>query len=119
MHLLADGDFAEWCYAEIARGDGRCTGGQSVDVLRGHLALRLDLLEDAERHFREGLEWSERERCPVEAGRCHQGLAEVAERRGNHAFAMEHLDVAAELFSRHGAKRYLDQVIAKKQILKA
>ena len=60
-----------------------------------------------------------RQRFPVEAGRCYQGLAEVAERRGDHALAMQHLDAAGELFSRHGAKLYLDQVLAKKEILKA
>jgi len=32
---------------------------------------------------------------------------------------MEHLDAAAALFSECGAKLYLDQVLAKKQILKA
>jgi hypothetical protein len=32
---------------------------------------------------------------------------------------MQHLDRAATLFSKHGAKLYLDQVLAKKQILKA
>ena len=53
------------------------------------------------------------------AGRCLQGLAEVAERRGQHAEAMEHLDRAGELFSRHGAKLYLNRVLAKKEILKA
>jgi len=43
----------------------------------------------------------------------------VAERRGDHALAMQNLDAAGELFNRHGAKLYLDQVLAKKQILKA
>ena len=33
--------------------------------------------------------------------------------------AMEYLDRAGELFSRHGAKLYRDQVLAKKQILQA
>ena len=33
--------------------------------------------------------------------------------------ASEHLEIAGELFARYGAKLYLDQVIAKKQILKA
>lgn len=88
-------------------------------MIRGFLALRLDLVDEAKRHFHTGLEWCERKRCPVEAGRCHHGLAEVAERRGNHALAMEHLDRAAALFSEHGAKLYLDQVLAKKEILKA
>ena len=32
---------------------------------------------------------------------------------------MEHLDRAAELFSRYGAKLYLDQVLAKKQVHQA
>ena len=47
------------------------------------------------------------------------GSGEVAERRGDHALAMEHLDAAGALFAKRGAKLYLDQVIAKKQILKA
>ena len=32
---------------------------------------------------------------------------------------MEYLDRASELFSRHNAKLYLDQVLAKREILKA
>ncbi|MEE8421253.1 MAG: hypothetical protein V3S31_00585, partial [Dehalococcoidia bacterium] len=86
----------------------------AVDVLRGQLALRLDLTDKAEQHFSEGLGWCERERCPIDAGRCHQGLAEVASRRGNSAEAMEHLDAASKVFEQYGAKLYLDQVIAKK-----
>jgi hypothetical protein len=35
------------------------------------------------------------------------------------ALAMQHLDAAGELFSRHGAKLYLNRVPATKQILKA
>ena len=35
------------------------------------------------------------------------------------AFVVQHLDAAGELFSRHGAKLYLDQVLAKKEFLKA
>lgn len=31
---------------------------------------------------------------------------------------MEHLDRAGELFSRYGVKRYFEQVLAKKEILK-
>ncbi len=53
------------------------------------------------------------------AGHNLQGLADVAERRAEQQQAMEHRDTAGELFSRHGAKRYLDQVLAKKQILRA
>jgi len=47
------------------------------------------------------------------------GLAEVAERRGDLEAAREHLNAAGALFSQHGAKLYLDQVIAKKELLKA
>ena len=89
------------------------------DVVKGAFALRLDLVDEAEQHYRTGLEWCERERCPVEAGRCHQGRAELAERRGKPCEAREHLDTAGELFSQYDAKLYLDQVIAKKEILKA
>jgi len=85
----------------------------------GDWALALDMPEDAERLYRNALAWCERERCPIEAGKCHQGLAELAERRGERDLAMQHLDAASELFARHGAKFWLDQVIAKKQILKA
>ena len=51
--------------------------------------------------------------------RCLQGLAGVAERRGEQQQAMEYLNRAGELFSRYGAKLYLDHVLAKKGILKA
>ena len=45
------------------------------------LALHLGRVEEAEGHYRTGLEWGEEVRFPVEQGRCLQGLAEVAERR--------------------------------------
>jgi hypothetical protein len=93
--------------------------GDSFDRLRGVLALRLGLLEQASRHLSSALERCTADRCLVEAGRCHQGLAEVAERRGQHLEAMQHLDAAGEMFVKYGAKLYLDQVIAKKQLLKA
>jgi ATP/maltotriose-dependent transcriptional regulator MalT len=83
----------------------------------GFLELRRGDLDAAERDLRAGFDWCEREGCPVELGRCLHGLAEVAERRGEREQAMEYLDRAGELFSRHGAKLYLDQVLAKKEIL--
>ena len=42
---------------------------RSLDHLRAPLALRLDLVDEAEGWFATGLEWAERERCPVEYGR--------------------------------------------------
>ncbi len=86
----------------------------SLDALRGDLALALGLEREAGEHFQAGLEICQREQCHVDAGRCHQGLAELAARRGDLGTCMEHLDRAGELFLAHGAKLYLDQVIAKK-----
>jgi hypothetical protein len=82
----------------------------SIDRIRCALALRLGLLDKAETWYRAGRNWAERERCPVERGRCLQGVAEVAARRGQHAEARRLLDQAAALFQRHGALLYLRQV---------
>jgi tetratricopeptide (TPR) repeat protein len=92
------------------------------DVLRGALGLRFGDLDAAEQHFRTGLEWASRPdvRFVVDQGRCLQGLAEVAERRGDLETARTHLDAAGALFAAHGGARlYLDQVLAKKQFLRA
>ena len=95
--------------------------GVTFDYLRGAIALKLDRVDEAEQHFRAGIEWASGPTVcfEVDTGRNLQGLAEVAERRGNHALAMQHLDAAGELFARQGAKLYLDQVLAKKEILRA
>ena len=121
MALLHGRDWAlEFAAEQLAQNPWRCTYVGSVDVIRGHLALRLDRpLEEAESHFQSGLEWSEGNKYLVEAGRCLQGLAEVAERSGDLEAARAHLDAAGEHFAAWGAKRYLDQVLAKKEILKA
>ena len=59
--------------------------------------------------------------CEVRArrGALPAGLADVAEARGDHELALEHLDAAAAKFAEYGAKLYLDQVLAKKEFLKA
>jgi class 3 adenylate cyclase len=104
-------DVYDWL---VQRKQVRYLLGGSVDRARGMLALRLDLIDEAEEHFRTGLDWVEREALPFETAWCHQGLAEVAESRGETTEAIRHLDTALRLFEKHGAKLYLDQVIAKK-----
>ncbi len=94
---------------------------EAADVMRGLLALRLGDADAATRHYLEGLEWARRPdvRFGLVEGRCLQGLADVAEARGDHTKAMEYLDGAAAKFAEYGAKLYLDQVIAKKSLLGA
>lgn len=122
---IADESFARTIADYLARfpllRDFGHLGHVNPDALRGWLALRFDAVDEAEQHFTTGLEWASRPdvRFGVDAGRCHQGLADVAERRGDLEAAREHLDAAGALFAQHGAKLYLDQVLAKKQFLKA
>ncbi|MEZ4552301.1 MAG: protein kinase [Dehalococcoidia bacterium] len=91
----------------------------SLDRARGDLALGLQLDDEAARWFETGRVFASEHGLDIEAGRSQLGLAEVAERRGDHKNAREHLDTAGDLFARHGAKLYLDQVLAKKGILRA
>ena len=93
--------------------------GTSARELYGRYALALDEVSEAEEQFVATLEWAEREGAPVIAGQCHQGLAEVAVRRGKTADAMQYLETAGELFEQHGAKLYLDQVRARLEELRA
>jgi len=95
--------------------------GRSPDHLRGEISLHLGRTEEAEDHFRTGLEWASRPDVGflLDQGHCHHGLAEVAERRGDVEALRAHLDAAGHLYSALGAKLYLDQVLAKKQLLKA
>jgi tetratricopeptide (TPR) repeat protein len=104
------GEPVSWYSPNLGDSTVRVDGGQHLSI--GNV-------ERAETRFREALEWSEREGCPVEAGRCLQGLAEVADRQGRPDEAVELLDRAAALFQQHGAALYLKQVLAHKEILKA
>jgi class 3 adenylate cyclase len=111
----SDDDVARMYQRLVAHGWIR-TGGdfRQLDRVRGALALRLGLADDAEHHFSAGLEWCERERCPIEAGRCLQGLAEVAGRRGDQIAAIAYLNRAALAFSGIEAQFFLGQVLAAK-----
>jgi class 3 adenylate cyclase len=113
---LGDNGFWGGVWEDVREWKNLCApmSGLSVDPSRGLLALRLDLIDDAERAFREGLEWSERECCPVELGRNLQGLAGVAERRGDVPAALAFLDRAAAQYQPRGVKLFLDEVINAK-----
>ncbi len=122
LAVLADDAAAPAFYAELVRcatirWDPITTRG--ADAIRGALALRLGLLDEAQAHFDTGREWSRDNRLAVEEARNIEGLAEVAERRGDHARATGHLDAAGALFAKAGAKFYLERLLAKKEILKA
>ena len=111
--LLAEIEpITEWRYSNTGWASG-------PDYLRGAICLSLHRDDGAEAHFRTGLEWAERWGVDLTVARCRQGLAEVAERRSDFEAARTHLDTAGALFAKHGTKLYLDQVLAKKQMLKA
>ena len=88
--------------------------GTGMDHVRGAIALALGRVDAAERWFKAGLDWGQHWGVDTTSGRNLYGLAQVEERRGDHALAMQHLDAAGALFAKRGAKLYLDQVIAKK-----
>jgi class 3 adenylate cyclase len=83
-------------------------------VIYGNLALALNEEATAAAAFGRALAWAGREGAPIIAGRCHLGLAELEHRCADIIGALLHLDQAAALFKEHGARLYLDQVIAKK-----
>ena len=89
-------------------------GGRSQRRALGEIALGLGLIDFAEETLAESLTWADSEGAVLEEGRSHLGLAELAARSGDRASALEHLDVAAELFQGNGLTLYLDRTIAKK-----
>jgi hypothetical protein len=118
--LIGSDELARALYEELCTlPEYKLAWLRPVDSVRGALALRVADVDAAQGYFQAGLSFSEGLGVDVGAGLCLQGLAEVAERRGEREQAMEYLDRAGELFSRHGAKLYLDQVLAEKDILKA
>ncbi len=122
LSALAEEDVARAAYDDLVRWSPlrfAPYSSRGIDHLRGALALRLDRLDEAEQWYRTGLEWAERERCPVEQGRCLEGLAEVALQRGQHAEAEQFFDRAAVLFEQHGALFYLQRLQARREALRA
>ena len=54
--------------------------GRAFAPTRGAIALKLGYIEEAERHYREGLEWCETQRCVRDADLCRNGLIEARAR---------------------------------------
>jgi tetratricopeptide (TPR) repeat protein len=92
---------------------------QGVDHLRGDLALRLGLVAEAEAHYRTGLAWGEREGVPVERGRCLLGLAEIAQRTGDSAGALQLIEQAVAIFEQANVPLYLRQAQARRAAIEA
>jgi tetratricopeptide (TPR) repeat protein len=89
--------------------------GRALAPARGAVALRLGRLDEAERAYRDGLAWCERERVPIDAGHCHAGLSAVARTRGEEGAAAEHLKRAASIFEEQHARLWLDQLVAPRR----
>ena len=89
--------------------------GRALAPARGAVALRLVHVAEAAMLFRDGLAWCERERCAIDAGLCHVGLADVAHARGV-ADAESHIAEAGAIFERGGARMWLDRLIAPRSI---
>jgi hypothetical protein len=88
-----------------------CTlSGRAVAPTHGALLMRLGRTDDAERVYREGLAWCDRERVPVDAALCVRGLADVATARDDSSSAEGLRSRARELFERHGARLYLNRM---------
>lgn len=116
---LGDDALCRVVYEEVRHWRNWCGPftGIGVDACRGALALRLGLADDAQQAFRDGLEWAEREECPVEAGLNLEGLGEVALDRGDRSAAREYFGQAAAVFEKHGASLYLDAVTRRNAAL--
>ena len=111
---LGDEDLVRTTYDELLEASEARCHARSFDQVRGILALRLGLVDEARVHFQAGVDWAAREGVELEGGRCHQGMADALVALGRKGDAFEHLDQAAALFRSRGAARYLSQVIAKK-----
>ena len=86
---------------------------------RARVALDTGRLDEARSEYELALEECTQHDLELEVGRCHQGLAAVAEQLGDHDASLVHLDAAGDIYARVGAGGYLNEVIAKKEILKA
>ena len=92
---------------------------RGIDAIRGALALHLGDVDAAAQHFQIGLTWSEGEGLSVEQGRCLEGLAQVALRRGQQRDALSLLERAVALFEQPGAHLHSRDAQAMAERLRA
>jgi tetratricopeptide (TPR) repeat protein len=121
LPVVGDTALVEQLYTEAATGApvrvAIAFAARGMDHILGALALRLGRVDAAEQHYQTGLEWSEQERCPVEQGRCLEGLAEVTLRRGQAVQAQAYFERAGTLFEAHGAVFYLKRLQARRAVI--
>lgn len=80
---LLDEDSAQYAYDIVEPHEAVVSIlGRALDPIRGFLALHLGRLDEAERHFRQGLSLAEEKGWPLEIARSLKGLARVVEERG-------------------------------------
>ena len=53
--------------------------GRAIDPVRGAISARLGMDGEANRFFRDGIEFCEDQRLPADLERCHQGLTALGE----------------------------------------
>lgn len=106
---LADEDVIRHFDSRIAPKDGDARRpyvystlqGRALHYTRGALALRLRREDEAGQQFEAGIAWAQRERCPLAAIACHDGLAQLAARRGDATTADQHSQQGVALRKHH------------------
>jgi hypothetical protein len=110
---LDSDSFVEWCADWLDASPTTRTGDTgSSENLRGRLALRLGDLDGTRERLEAGLARAEAEVWPVDIGRSHQALAELATRLGDAERAARHRVEAATHFDSVGAAVFLQQLEA-------
>lgn len=110
---------AQWLADGGERFPYDAVSGHATWRVLGSLLLAGGRSAEARQWIERALEWCEREGCPVEAGRCHVALAEVAARTGDTSLSVGHLDRAIERFAEHDAPFDLARATARRDILAA
>jgi len=108
---LQDETFVAWCRDWLEAQSQHFAGDTGTFAnMRGRIALRLGDLDAARGHLEQAVLDATRAGWPVDLGRAHQALAELAAREGDEEGATAHRAEAARRFEAHGAQVFLDQL---------